>query len=218
MHSIDSDEHEPDGPDRPDQSASFAEFFGLSLAASAVAGAVAGFVWGGIGGRIAMRVVFLTSNDSVRGVTSDDGFEIGIISGETMALLILTTVFGGFAGVAVGLVRPFLAGRTSAVAAGLGSAVALAAGSVIVHADGIDFRFLDPLWLTVGLFVFLPGAWGATVVLLGNRLVARFRGAQTLVAPPWLWTAVAAWAAVGVIGVLGAIDLVGDIDELRRLR
>ena len=38
----------------------------------------------GIGGRIAMRVVFLTSNERVRGVTSDDGFEIGTFSAATI--------------------------------------------------------------------------------------------------------------------------------------
>jgi len=47
---------------------------------TALAGGIAGFVWGGVGGRVAMRIVFLTSDDTVRGVISDDGFEIGRIS------------------------------------------------------------------------------------------------------------------------------------------
>ncbi len=82
-----------------------------------LAGAIAGFLWGGIGGRIAMRVVFLTSNDSVRGLTSDDGFEIGKISGATILLLIFTTILGAIAGFLYGLLRMVTAGPTWAVAA-----------------------------------------------------------------------------------------------------
>ncbi len=54
--------------------------------AGAVAGMAAGLVWGGIGGRIAMRILFLTSDDRVRGLTSDDGFEIGTFSAATVFL------------------------------------------------------------------------------------------------------------------------------------
>ena len=84
-----------------------------------VAGAVAGFVWGGVGGRIAMRIVFLTSNDSVRGLTSDDGFEIGRISGNTIFLLFFTTILGAIAGFLYGLLRMVTAGPVWAVATGV---------------------------------------------------------------------------------------------------
>ena len=65
-------------------------FAGFAASGTIAGGAeaVAGLVWGGIGGRIAMRVVFLSSNDGVRGLTSDDGFEIGTISSATMFLLV----------------------------------------------------------------------------------------------------------------------------------
>ena len=74
--------------------------FAASGVIAAATGVAAGLVWGGFGGRIAMRVVFLTSNERVRGVTSDDGFEIGTISGASMFLLIFAAILGGMAGLA----------------------------------------------------------------------------------------------------------------------
>src|SRR5688572_2551713 len=69
------------------------------MLAGTAAGAVAGFLVGGIGGRLAMLVLRLTSPDSVIGLTSDDGFEIGVVSLSTFNLLFATTVFGAIAGV-----------------------------------------------------------------------------------------------------------------------
>ena len=188
-----------------------------SLALGVVSGATAGLLWGGIGGRIAMRVVFLTSSDSVRGITSDDGFEVGVFSGQTVVLLVFAMILGALAGVPIGLIRPFLSTSSLATAAGLGVATGLAAGGSIVHTGGVDFRFLDPLWLTVGFFVVLPGAWAATVVIAIDRLAARLSPVHTS-PPPWRGMVVAAWLAVGVVAALGAIDLLGDMHELTRQR
>src|SRR4051812_30979607 len=145
--------------------------FAASGVIAGAAGAVAGLVWGGIGGRIAMRVVVLTSDDHVRGVTSDDGFEIGTISSATMFLLVFAAILGGIAGFGVGIIRMVTSGPVWAVAIGVALAAAAFAGAGIVHTDGVDFRLLDPLWLTVGLFVLIPGLWGATVVVATERLL-----------------------------------------------
>ena len=55
-------------PDRP-------AGWGAAILASAgicsLAGTLAGVVWGGIGGRLAMRLLFLTSDERVRGVVTD---------------------------------------------------------------------------------------------------------------------------------------------------
>lgn len=118
-----------------------------------------------------MRVVFLTSNEHVGGLTSDDGFEIGTFSGGTIFLLIFATILGGMAGFGVGIIRMVTSGPTWAVAIGTSLAAAAFAGAGIVHTDGVDFRLLDPLWLTVGLFVLIPGLWGATVVVVTERLL-----------------------------------------------
>ena len=44
-----------------------------------------------------------------------------------------------------------------------GLAAAVVAGSMLVHADGIDFTILKPTWLAIGLFVALPGLFGALI-------------------------------------------------------
>jgi hypothetical protein len=188
--------------------------FGASVGIAAGVGAAAGLVWGGIGGRIAMRVVFLTSNERVRGLTSDDGFEIGTFSGATFALLILTTVVGGMAGFGVGIIRMVTSGPTWAVAIGTAVASASIAGAIIVHTDGVDFRLLDPLWLTVGLFVLIPGLWGATVVVATEGLMRSDlgKGLPTRVHRRY-WGAIG-WMFLVAITTIGIHGLVEDVTTL----
>ena len=188
--------------------------FGASVGIAAAVGAAAGLVWGGIGGRIAMRVVLLTSNEHVRGLTSDDGFEIGTFSGATIVLLILTTILGGMAGFGVGVIRMVTSGPTWAVAIGTSLATASFAGASIVHTDGVDFRLLDPLWLTVGLFVLLPGLWGATVVVVTERLLR----SDSITGLPLhvhrrYWGATG-WLFLIAITTIGTRGLVADIATL----
>ena len=188
--------------------------FAASGVIAAATGVAAGLVWGGFGGRIAMRVVFLTSNERVRGVTSDDGFEIGTISGASMFLLIFAAILGGMAGFGVGIIRMVTSGPTWAVAIGTSLAAASFAGAGIVHTDGVDFRLLDPLWLTVGLFVLIPGLWGATVVVVTERLL-RSRVVEGL--PQRVhrryWGATG-WILLAGITTFGIRGLVADIATL----
>lgn len=161
-----------------------------------------------------MRIVLLTSSDNVRGVTSDDGFEIGTISAATIFLLIFTTILGAIAGFAYGLVRMFTAGPTWAVSFGTGVAAASIGGAVIVHTDGVDFRFLEPLWLTVGLFVLIPGLWGASIVVVTERIL-RSRFMTGL--PPQVhrrYVGAVGWLTLAAITALGIRDLVADIGAL----
>jgi hypothetical protein len=46
---------------------------------------------------------------------------------------------------------------------------AVVGGATIVHEDGVDFTFLEPAALAIALFVALPGAAAAVVVLLVER-------------------------------------------------
>lgn len=185
----------------------------------AMAGALAGFFWGGIGGRLAMRVLFVTSDERVRGLTSDDGFEIGVISGATVFLLVFTSILGGIAGLIYGVMRMLLRGPTWIVALGVGITAAAGEGALIVNADGIDFRVLEPLWLAVGLFLLIAGAWGVTVVVLTERLL---RPGNVFRSPPSqidmrYWGTVGSalgWLALTAITVLGIIDLARDIAQL----
>ena len=138
-----------------------------------VAGIPTGVLVAGVGSRLAMLVLRLTSPDSVVGVTSDDGFEIGRFTlGGTYNLLVLGAVVGVIGAAAYRAVRPWLLGpawfRRCTVAAGSGAVV----GSMLIHADGIDFRVLKPTWLAVGLFVALPVLFGAVISVAVDRVSA----------------------------------------------
>ena len=188
-----------------------------SVVAAGIAGAAAGFVWGGIGGRIAMRILFLTSSDLVDGMTSDDGFEIGRVSADTLALVIGMTIVGGVLGSFYGFARHVFDGSAPASRAGIVAAIGLFAGAAIVHTDGVDFRFLEPLWLSVGLFVALPALWAATLIPLTERLVAA--AAQTGVPrtddrPLGRIGLVAAWGIITVMILVGLVDLISDYRDL----
>ena len=160
-----------------------------------------------------MRVVFLSSNDGVRGLTSDDGFEIGTISSATMFLLVFSAILGGIAGFGVGIIRMVTSGPVWAVAIGVSLAAAAFAGAGIVHTDGVDFRLLDPLWLTIGLFVLIPGLWGATVVVATERLLrTNIEGLPRRVHRRY-WGA-SGWMLLVVITTIGVQGLVTDVATL----
>jgi hypothetical protein len=45
---------------------------------------------------------------------------------------------------------------------------------MIVHATGIDFVLLEPLWLAIALFVMLPAVYVAMLSLIAERLLVRW--------------------------------------------
>ena len=154
-----------------------AAFLGRWILLGAGSGAIAGALIGGVGGRIAMFVLRLTSSDLLRGATTDDGFEIGVITGETVGLIILTTIIGAAGGIAYVALRHFVppAWRVAAWALACGTF----GGSVIITTEGIDFLLLEPLWLAVVMFIAIPlagGAWTAD-------LVERLRDKQAFITP-----------------------------------
>jgi hypothetical protein len=133
----------------------------------AASGAIAGALVGGVGGRLAMLLLRLTSPDLVTGMISDDGFEIGVVSFDTAQLVLAMAMLGAINGVLYAAVRGALPPKLrlplwSVFAAALG-------GANIVHDDGVDFTFLEPAALAIALFVALPGAAAAVVVLLVER-------------------------------------------------
>jgi hypothetical protein len=60
---------------------------GATLGAGVSAGFLAGVLIGGVGGRLAMLALRLTSDPSLHGVSTDDGFTIGRLSLQTLFLL-----------------------------------------------------------------------------------------------------------------------------------
>ncbi len=138
------------------------------LAAALVAGLWVGIPVTGIGSRLAMRVILLTSGESVRGLRSDDGFIIGVFDlGDTLGLIAFAGVVVGVVGggayliarpVVLRLPRWFRAPATGLVAAATST-------PMLVHTDGVDFRFLGPLWVTVGSFALLAFLYGTLLQL-----------------------------------------------------
>lgn len=131
---------------------------GRVVTAGVVSGAVAGFLVGGVGGRFVMFVLRLTSSDAVRGLETDDGFDIGVVSSGTVFLLAATTALGAFGGLAYVAVRTVLGSRGRALLTAC--LTGLVGGAAILDEEGVDFQLLDPLWFAVVAFIALPAAYG----------------------------------------------------------
>ena len=135
------------------------------LGAATGIGLVFGTLVGGIGGRVAMRLIFLTSDDTVRGAVSDDGFIMGRISGETTDLLVTGALFG-VVGTFVYLgVRPYMIGPRWVRVPTCGTAAGAVLGALIVNPDGVDFTRLSPVPLSVALFVAIPALFAVLTAL-----------------------------------------------------
>jgi hypothetical protein len=141
------------------------------LGAAVGAGFAAGALVGGIGGRLAMLVLRLTSNDGLHGLESDDGFVMGQVTGASLFLVGFCAMLGVLGALLYVAVRAWLpAPWRPALTAIFGGVVG---GALFVHADGIDFRLLEPRGLAVALFVALPAAYGFAMGSLVERLVPR---------------------------------------------
>jgi hypothetical protein len=177
----------------------------LTVLAGAAAGALAGAIVGGLGGRLVMLILRLTSDPIVIGVTSDDGFEIGRVTlGGTIGLVGGLAALGAANGALYTVLRGSIPPRLRAALWALFAGAV--GGSQFVHADGVDFTLLEPLWLAVVAFVVLPGLAALVVVLL----VERWIGEPDRRPRP---AALAVGAALGTVGlgfvaVLGAASIV----------
>lgn len=142
----------------------------LTLGASA--GGLGGALIGGIGGRIAMFLLRLTSDDSVRGIESDDGFTIGRFDlFSTLQLIIVTTIMGAIVGLIVVAGRPFFPKRGMPFAWALAGAIT--GGAILIQSHGVDFTALEPHWFAVSLFILIPAA-GAGLIAWLTELFPRF--------------------------------------------
>jgi hypothetical protein len=143
------------------------------LSATIIIGAATGAVIGGLGGRLAMRILFLTSDDAVRGLTSDDGFEIGRFTlGDTAGLVVVTSVIGVIAALIFLVAWPFVSrfGRTTVPM--MAVLYGVVGGAMMVHTDGVDFTVLEPAALAIALFVAICAGFGAVVAHLVGRAAA----------------------------------------------
>jgi hypothetical protein len=172
--------------------------------AAAFAGITCGLLIGGVGGRLAMLLLRLTSSDGVRGIESDDGFEIGRVSTDSIFLLVVTTLFGTLLAFAYLVVRRWLPARRRPLQAAVFFGVV--AGAVIVEPEGVDFTLLHPEWLAIALFVALPAAYGAAMAAVVEDLVhhpGRWRQARV--------AAIVVFVAVGFFGVVPVVLAVAGV-------
>jgi hypothetical protein len=189
------------------------------LAATIIIGAVGGAVIGGLGGRLAMRILLLTSDDSVKGLTSDDGFEIGRFTlSDTLGLVIVTAFIGVIAALLYLVVRPFVARLGRAAVPAMALFYGVVGGAMMVHRDGIDFHVLEPAILAVSLFVAICAGFGAAVAYLVGvaaadrawpQRLSRWLLAPSLLVllfPPFLVVAIAAVAVNWAGAVAGPDD------------
>jgi hypothetical protein len=189
------------------------------LAATIIIGAVGGAVIGGLGGRLAMRILLLTSDDSVKGLTSDDGFEIGRFTlSDTIGLVIVTAFIGVIAALLYLVVHPFVARLGRAAVPAMALFYGVVGGAMMVHRDGIDFRVLEPAILAVILFVAICAGFGAAVASLVGAAAADRAWPQNrsrwllapslllLLFPPFLVVAIAAVAVNWAGAVAGPSD------------
>ena len=151
----------------------YVEELGEVLRVLVVAGVPLGVVVAGLGGRLAMLVLRLTSPEAVVGRETDDGFVIGEVTlAGTYNLLVLGATVGFIGAAAYVAVAPWLVGPRWARAATTGVTAGALVGSMLLHADGLDFTVLEPLWLAIGLFVGLPAVFGVLLAYVVERVEA----------------------------------------------
>jgi hypothetical protein len=137
------------------------------LSATIIIGAATGAVIGGLGGRLAMRILFLTSDDAVKGLTSDDGFEIGRFTlGDTAGLVVVTSLIGVIAALFFLVAWPFVSRYGRATVPMMAVLYGVVGGALMVHTDGVDFTVLEPAALAIALFVAICAGFGAVVAHL----------------------------------------------------
>jgi len=132
------------------------------------AGVLVGYLVAGPLARLLMFVLRLTSPDAVRGVTSDDGFTIGVFSTDTLFLVTVCGGLGGVAGIAYASFRAAIQ-RLRARLVLWTALCTLLVGGGLVRTDGVDFVLLEPTALAVAGFVALPGITGLLIALLVER-------------------------------------------------
>jgi hypothetical protein len=173
---------------------------GRRLSIAVVSGLLAGLVIGGLGGRVAMLILRLTSEAALRGVETDDGFTIGVISSATVFLLVVTAAMGMLAGVGYLLVRTWLPRRWRPATAGaLGGIVG---GALIIRPGGLDFAVLDPLPLAVAMFIAISAGCGAAISVVMERRLARDRDAAI---PSVWWVTLLPTLPILLLGPIGLV-------------
>lgn len=155
------------------------------LSAITAAGALLGVLVGGVGGRLAM-LLLARVNPAATGMKTDDSFTIGQFTVSGSANLLIAGLLLGLLGSAFyAALRGLMIGPRWFQVLSISTGPAVVVGTLLVHTDGVDFTVLEPLWLTVGLFVLIPGVFVAALTLLAER-----------------WMSVGGWSTQGSLPVV----------------
>lgn len=171
------------------------------LSAGVWGGILCGFLIGGIGGRLAMFLLRVTSDPSLSGLETDDGFLIGSFTGSTFFLVALCTAGGLLGGLFYLVIRGWIPRpyRPVAMAVFLGAA----GGATIIKPDGIDFTLVEPHALSVALFIALPALYGAAL----SYVVELFLDRKERRTKPWGALALVPLAGLALVGPIGVMVL-----------
>jgi hypothetical protein len=168
-----------------------------------------------------MLVLRLTSDASLHGRETDDGFTIGIVSSASLFLLLLTLFAGVLGGVVYLAVRSWLPERLRPWL--FGALTGLVGGAAVIRPGGIDFTRLEPLGLAVAMFIALPVAYGVATSLLTERFLRDGSAFRTSRAPflllPFLLplALIRLTVALALIAILTAVVLMGWGPRLARI-
>jgi hypothetical protein len=176
------------------------------IVASLTAGLLCGAVVGGLGGRLAMFILRLTSDDSLRGLKTDDDFEIGQVSGGTFFLVFACAFLGLFGGALYAVLAGFVprlmrVGVTAALAG-------VAGGATILKPGEFDFTVIHPPLLSVVLFIAVPALFGVALSWLAERWANDGFELDGVVAAVGRVALAGAFAFLAVDTVTAAVDIV----------
>jgi hypothetical protein len=169
-----------------------------------------------------MRVLFLTSDETVKGVTSDDGFEIGRFTlSDTAGLVVVTAFIGVLAALLYLVARPFLAPLGGAVVPTMAAFYGVLGGAMMVHRGGVDFKVLEPAALAIALFVAICAGFGAIAAWLVNAAAVEHGWPQArswwLLGPPLILVLIPPFVVVA-FAALAFNWLSTDMGDTRRWR
>ena len=157
----------------------------------------------GVLSRLAMSLL-ASRNPQADGRTSDDGFEMGVVTLAGSVNLAVVGIPLGIVGWLTYLVaRPLLVGPAWFQWFSLTVPPGVVAASLVVHPSGVDFTVLEPLWLAVGLFVAVPATYGPIMHAVMLRVGGTPPGMRVAGRAP-----VVAWALRGLFAAWATLALV----------
>ena len=144
--------------------------FARVVAGTVAVGLAVGGLVGGVGGRLAMRVLVITSDDSLKGrITDDEAVVNQFTLGGTLGLIIFLALGGAVLALGYVVLRRWLPTTRALRAALYGLFFLGIQGSTIFDPDGFDFTALAPTWLAVLLFVAILFGVGYLTVIGVDR-------------------------------------------------